>query len=112
MIFSWAWAWYLVQTLTSWVTDSVRDCTHPHLTGPCSLPGPVLAASAPRADSAWFLSVALPVWWADKETDHYSAGEKSWGGRCLTSPKVQGGLSGGRDVYTPGRGRGGVCQIK
>lgn len=65
---------------------SVGACIHPHLTGP---------HAHPRADSAWLLSVDLPVWWADKETDHCDPGPKSWGGRRLTSPQGQGGLSGG-----------------
>lgn len=88
---------------TSQMRDRVRDCTHPHLVGACSLPGSALATSAPRAASAWFLPVELPVWWADKETDHYNARGKGWGGRCLTSPRSQGGLPGGGGVYTHSR---------
>lgn len=93
----------MVLSWTSQMPDGVRDCTHPHLAGTCSLPGPVLATSAPRAASAWFLPVELPVWWADKETDHDSAREKCWGGQCLTSPRSQGALPGGGDVCTQSR---------
>lgn len=53
-----------------------------------------LVASVPRPASAWFLLLELPGWWADKGTDCYNTGE------CLTSPRGQGGLPGGGDVYT------------
>lgn len=78
MIFSGAWAWVRGSD-TDKLGDTVSEAAASPVPAPCQ--GPCQAASAPRADSAWFLSVDLPVWWADKETDHYSAVGKWWGGR-------------------------------